>query len=107
VKRMFALFAACIVLTQASAVAAEPWKPAAGPLMTRWARDVTPENVHPEYPRPQMVRHDWLNLNGNSIRAEMRYAPSHQRVKWKKTGAAKQIESMRSSTPPWPSISVP
>jgi hypothetical protein len=22
------------------------------------------------------------------------YAPSHQRVKWKKTGAAKQIESM-------------
>jgi hypothetical protein len=27
---------------------------------------------------------------------------SHQRVQWKKTGAAKQIESIRSSTPPWP-----
>ncbi|NQT37270.1 MAG: glycoside hydrolase family 2 [Planctomycetes bacterium] len=43
---------------------AEPWKPAAGPLMTRWAKDVGPENAHPEYPRPQMVRRQWLNLNG-------------------------------------------
>ena len=40
------------------------WQPAAGPLKTRWAKDVSPKNAHPEYPRPQMVRHDWLNLNG-------------------------------------------
>lgn len=40
------------------------WKPAEGPLMTRWAGDVTPESVLPEYPRPQMVREEWLNLNG-------------------------------------------
>jgi hypothetical protein len=40
------------------------WKPAEGPLMTRWAKDVSPDNVHPEYPRPQMVRKNWLNLNG-------------------------------------------
>src|ERR1017187_5747742 len=39
-------------------------QPAAGPLKTRWAKDVSPENAHPEYPRPQMVRSDWLNLNG-------------------------------------------
>ena len=49
-------------------ITAEPcasdWKPAAGPLMTRWAKDVTPENAHREYPRPQLVRKDWLNLNG-------------------------------------------
>jgi ribosomal protein S17E len=32
--------------------------------MTNWANDVTPENVWKEYPRPQMVRTDWLNLNG-------------------------------------------
>jgi hypothetical protein len=32
--------------------------------MTRWARDVTPDKAHSEYPRPQMVRTDWLNLNG-------------------------------------------
>ena len=32
--------------------------------MTRWAADVRPDKVLPEYPRPQMVRQDWLNLNG-------------------------------------------
>lgn len=40
------------------------WKPARGPLATRWTKDVSPENAHPEYPRPQMVRQGWLNLNG-------------------------------------------
>jgi beta-galactosidase/beta-glucuronidase len=40
------------------------WKPAQGPLMTRWASDVSPDKVHAEYPRPRMVRKDWLNLNG-------------------------------------------
>lgn len=34
------------------------------PLITRWAADVTPDNVLPEYPRPQLVREQWLNLNG-------------------------------------------
>jgi hypothetical protein len=40
------------------------WEPAKGPLMTRWAKDVSPERVWPEYPRPQMVRREWVNLNG-------------------------------------------
>lgn len=40
------------------------WKPAEGPLLTKWARDVSPDTAHAEYPRPQMVRQDWLNLNG-------------------------------------------
>lgn len=40
------------------------WQAADGPLMTRWAADVSPENVWPEYPRPQMVRSEWENLNG-------------------------------------------
>jgi beta-galactosidase/beta-glucuronidase len=46
------------------AVLAAEWQPAAGPLKTRWAKDVTPDHVLPEYPRPHMVRKDWLNLNG-------------------------------------------
>jgi hypothetical protein len=33
-------------------------------LETRWTKTVTVTNVHPEYPRPQMVRSRWLNLNG-------------------------------------------
>lgn len=44
--------------------AAEEWQPAEGRLMTRWASEVSPDNALPEYPRPQMVREQWLNLNG-------------------------------------------
>jgi beta-galactosidase/beta-glucuronidase len=51
------------VLCCAAAPAAD-WKPAAGPLFTRFAKDVSPEKAHPEYPRPQMVRDEWQNLNG-------------------------------------------
>jgi hypothetical protein len=40
------------------------WAAKKGPLMTRWAKDVSPEKVLPEYPRPQMVRKEWVNLNG-------------------------------------------
>ena len=40
------------------------WRRAEGPLMTQWAKGVRADNVHPEYPRPQMVRKNWLNLNG-------------------------------------------
>jgi hypothetical protein len=42
----------------------ESWSPAKGPLATRWAKDVSPTNALPEYPRPQMVRKEWQNLNG-------------------------------------------
>jgi predicted amidohydrolase YtcJ len=40
------------------------WQPAKGPLMTQWAKDVSADAALPEYPRPQMVRREWLNLNG-------------------------------------------
>lgn len=40
------------------------WKPASAPLMTMWAEKVDPNLPHPEYPRPQMVRKSWINLNG-------------------------------------------
>ena len=31
---------------------------------TPWTSEVTPDNVWPEYPRPQMTRDNWINLNG-------------------------------------------
>ncbi len=34
------------------------------PLMTRFAAQVNPQKPLPEYPRPQLVRSEWLNLNG-------------------------------------------
>ena len=33
-------------------------------LMTRWGREVTPDNAWRSYPRPQLKRERWLNLNG-------------------------------------------
>ena len=33
-------------------------------LMTRWGRDLDPDHVLPEHPRPQLVRDSHLNLNG-------------------------------------------
>lgn len=40
------------------------WKPANARLLTRWAKDVTPDKVLPEYPRPQFQRDNWQSLNG-------------------------------------------
>ncbi|MBP5335155.1 MAG: beta-galactosidase [Bacteroidales bacterium] len=46
------------------ALSAVAWNPVGNPLRTSWAGDVTPQNVHQQYPRPQMVRADWQSLNG-------------------------------------------
>lgn len=61
--RIFSSMVVALVLSL-SAAAAEPWRPAKGPLATRWAKDVLPQKVHAEYPRPQLVRPRWQTLNG-------------------------------------------
>jgi len=53
-----------VVVFHASVSAAEDWQPKKAPVMTRWAKDVSPEKVHTEYPRPHLVREHWQNLNG-------------------------------------------
>jgi hypothetical protein len=53
------------LLIVASPLAAADWKPAPTPLMTRWGKQVTADKTPwAEYPRPQLVRKDWQNLNG-------------------------------------------
>lgn len=58
------VWAAILVCGVAAAQNASAWRPAKGPLATRWTKDVRPDRALPEYPRPQMVRPDWMNLNG-------------------------------------------
>ena len=54
------LFAAMATVT----MGAGAYAPAKSPLMTEWGEKVTPANAWREYPRPQMVRGNWVNLNG-------------------------------------------
>ena len=56
------VLAVCLLLLSAAGYA--QWKPAGDKIKTPWAEQVDPSNVLPEYPRPQMQRSDWVNLNG-------------------------------------------
>ena len=51
-------------MTVSLPVAAQQWSMKQARLMTPWSEQVDPNNVLPEYPRPQMVREQWMNLNG-------------------------------------------
>jgi len=64
-KRVVLCVQAMLVMSMGnSAMAADKWQPVEGRIMTRWAGDVDPDKPWPEYPRPKMVRGDWVNLNG-------------------------------------------
>lgn len=46
------------------AAQAQDYKPAPVSLSTKWGREVRPDNVWQQHPRPQMQRAAWQNLNG-------------------------------------------
>ena len=55
----------CLLVTSTLVFAAKSrWHMAEGPLMTKWSADVDDRHPWPEYPRPQMERKSWMNLNG-------------------------------------------
>ncbi|ULQ53180.1 glycoside hydrolase family 2 protein [Flavihumibacter fluvii] len=43
---------------------AQNWKSVPGHIQTTWGEQLDHKNPLPEYPRPQMVRPNWKNLNG-------------------------------------------
>lgn len=52
----------CVLLLTIPCEAA--WRRQDNPLTTPWTAQVSPRKAWPEYPRPQMVRTSWTNLNG-------------------------------------------
>ncbi|MFI1395391.1 AbfB domain-containing protein [Streptomyces sp. NPDC020681] len=50
--------------TAAASVPAADWNPKPPPMTTPWTAGVPVDNPLPEYPRPQLTRPDWANLNG-------------------------------------------
>lgn len=61
-KIISAVYATMLISMGVSAQTGYKMKPVQ--IQTRWARLVTPANALKEYPRPQMVRPQWQNLNG-------------------------------------------
>lgn len=57
------ILAACIAASLTVTVFAQ-WQPAGEKVKTKWAEEINPEKVLPEYPRPVMERNEWQNLNG-------------------------------------------
>lgn len=57
------LFISTLIIVTAS-YAQENWQPVKGKIMSAWAEKVDPAKTWTEYPRPQMVRNEWTNLNG-------------------------------------------
>ncbi|HYH54999.1 MAG TPA: beta-galactosidase, partial [Anseongella sp.] len=63
-RNSLVLLAACLLTSCPVFAQDADWKIAGDKITTSWARQVDPGKVLPEYPRPQMVRENWLNLNG-------------------------------------------
>ena len=59
---MLFLLSAC--QTEATDLTESLWQPVGEKIRTPWAEQVRPEQVLPEYPRPQLQRSEWQNLNG-------------------------------------------
>ncbi len=53
-----------VLLLVANIAQAQTWQAVPGRIKTPWSEKVTPGQVLPEYPRPQLVRGNWKNLNG-------------------------------------------
>lgn len=61
-KRIY--IALALAFAVSAAMSAQEWAPAGNDIKTPWAAQVNPATPLPEYPRPQMVRAAWQNLNG-------------------------------------------
>ncbi|MFD5270906.1 AbfB domain-containing protein [Streptomyces sp. NPDC058335] len=53
-----------LAATGTAAAAPQAWTPKPSPMTTPWTNQVPTDTPLPEYPRPQLTRPDWANLNG-------------------------------------------
>lgn len=63
-KKLLPIFATLFLLLSCAENETITWTPAGDKIMTEWGENIDPNNVLPEYPRPQLVRGEWINLNG-------------------------------------------
>ena len=65
-KKNILLTAAALVTTLAGVA---QWQPAGDRIRTHWGEKLDPQNVLPEYPRPQMAGTDPRQISGTDPRA--------------------------------------
>ncbi len=62
------MMASTVLLSAAAPAAPDPsdsgWEMGEPRLPTPWTEEVSPDNALPDYPRPQLTRANWQNLNG-------------------------------------------
>ncbi|WP_161890466.1 glycoside hydrolase family 2 protein [Pontibacter russatus] len=65
-RKSYICFLIFLLLQTAAAQAQNTagWSMVEGKIASPWAEEVNPAKPLPEYPRPQMVRENWQNLNG-------------------------------------------
>ncbi|MFJ4699941.1 AbfB domain-containing protein [Streptomyces sp. NPDC088768] len=61
---VLALCAGALTAAAPAQAAASAWTPKPSPLTTPWTNQVPTDKPLNEYPRPQLTRPDWANLNG-------------------------------------------
>ena len=79
------LLMAVMALLMSVAAPAQEWQRLSAKLMTPWGEQIDPDHVWQEYPRPQLVRPTWMNLNGvweyfrRTNRSSLAYEPTGSR----------------------------
>ena len=63
-KHFLAAVSAAIAAISCTTTPMVEWKPVGDRIITVWGENLDPADVHAEYPRPQMIREQWVNLNG-------------------------------------------
>lgn len=63
-RKKILLFLSFAITASLTCAQSSGWKIVEGKITTPWAAKVDPANSLSEYPRPQLVRPTWMNLNG-------------------------------------------
>lgn len=62
-QKRFVLFLLAATILHTASYSQE-WKMVTGRIASPWSEKVDPSRPLPEYPRPQLIRENWTNLNG-------------------------------------------